>query len=111
MSKLRIGYICEYNLKLNPQLTDRFEYKEAPYTQSISSRGNKIKSKLLSCSVDYDDVKRNTDTMKQYDGIVVVREPFFVDDELRERVLKWVEWANKADQADYDPFADREVFQ
>lgn len=28
-----------------------------------------------------------------------------MDDELREKVIKWVEWANKADPKEYDPFA------
>lgn len=110
MSKMMLGYIAQNNLELNPELTDKFTLKEATYTQSISSRGNKIRSKLLSCPVDYDDVRSTTEIMKDNTGIVVVREPFFIDDELRERVTKWVEWANKADPSEYDPFAG-EVFQ
>lgn len=39
-------------------------------------------------------------------GLIVVCEPFFVDDELREKVTKWVEWANSVDQKEYDPFAE-----
>lgn len=38
----------------------------------------------------------------------VVQEPFLLDDELREKVERWVEWANKADPSEYDPFAKGE---
>ena len=27
----------------------------------------------------------------------------------KEKVVKWVEWANKADPSEYDPFAKQEV--
>lgn len=41
--------------------------------------------------------------------IILTREPFLLDDELKERVTKWVDWANKADPSEYDPFAKQEV--
>ena len=43
--------------------------------------------------------------MKNNSKIIVVREPFLLDDELRERAIKWVEWANKVDESEYNPFA------
>ena len=54
--------------------------------------------------VDYEDVKVNTDMMKQNPHLILVSEPFILDDELKERCEKWVKWANTADPADYDPF-------
>jgi hypothetical protein len=57
------------------------------------------------CPYDYDDVKVNTEIMKEK-GVILVTEPFFLDDELREKVIRWVEWANNADPSEYDPFYD-----
>ena len=37
-------------------------------------------------------------------NIILVQEPFLLDDELREKVTKWVEWANNVDPKEYDPF-------
>ena len=44
--------------------------------------------------------------MKNNSDIILVREPFLLDDELKEKVTKWVDWANKADPHEYDPFAE-----
>ena len=101
---MKIGYIVEYDLELNPHLTEKFKFKEASYTRRISSRGDRIYSKMLAFPVEYEDVAFTTERMKD-DGIIVVREPFFLDDKLREKCLRWVAWANKADPSEYDPFA------
>lgn len=98
-----LGYISKVNLEMNPQLTERFRFREASYTQSISSCGNKVKSKMFQSCLDYDEVALNTKIMKEHTQMILVGEPFFLDDELRERVTKWVEWANKADPKEYDP--------
>lgn len=34
--------------------------------------------------------------------------PLLLDDELREKATKWVEWANNADPSEYDPFHSKE---
>ena len=54
---------------------------------------------------DYDEIVSNAKIMKENKSIILVREPFLLDDELREKVTKWVEWANKAKPSEYDPFA------
>lgn len=51
------------------------------------------------------EVVDNANIMKNNSGIILVREPFLLDDELKEKATKWVEWANKADPHEYDPFA------
>lgn len=102
MSKCTLGYVLRIDTDLNPG-QPRFKYREASYTRTINSRGDKIKSKMLLFPVDYEDVKENTDILKNSD-LILVCEPFFVDDELRERVTHWVDWANNADPSEYDPF-------
>ena len=105
--KLKIGYIQEINLELNPHLKERFRFKEATFTRRISSRGDRVYSKMLVFPVDYAEIVENANIMKNNSSVILVREPFLLDDELREKATKWVEWANKADPSEYDPFARR----
>ena len=102
---MKIGYIAEYDLELNPHLTEKFKFREATFTRRISSRGDRVYSKMLQLPVDYDEIVDNANMMKNNSNIILVREPFLLDDELKEKVTKWVDWANKADPREYDPFA------
>lgn len=102
---MKIGYIQEYDLELNPNLTERFKFREASFTRRISSRGDRVYSKMLQFPVDYEEIVDNANIMKNNSDIILVREPFLLDDELKEKVTKWVDWANKADPHEYDPFA------
>ena len=102
---MKIGYIQEYDLELNPHLPERFKFREASFTRRISSRGDRVYSKMLQFPVDYEEIVDNANIMKNNSGIILVREPFLLDDELKEKVTKWVDWANKADPHEYDPFA------
>ena len=102
---MKIGYIQEINLELNPHLTERFRFREATFTRRISSRGDRVYSKLLMFPVDYEEIVDNANIMKKNSKIILVREPFLLDDELREKCVKWVEWANKVDESEYNPFA------
>jgi hypothetical protein len=103
---MKIGYIVEYDLKLNPHLTEKFKLKEATFTRRISSRGDRVYSKMLAYPVDYEEIVDTANMMKNDSGLIIVREPFLLDDELREKCLRWVEWANKADESEYRFFAD-----
>lgn len=102
---MKIGYIVEYDLELNPHLTEKFKFIEATFTRRISSRGDRVYSKMLMYPVDYEEIVGNANIMKNNPSLILVREPFLLDDELREKVTKWVEWANHADPKEYDPFA------
>ena len=102
---MKIGHIQEYDLELNRHLTERFKFREATFTRRISSRGDRVYSKMLQFPVDYEEIVDNANMMKNNSGIILVREPFLLDDELKEKVTKWVDWANKADPHEYDPFA------
>ena len=102
---MKIGYIQEYDLDLNPHLTERFKFREASFTRRISSRGDRVYSKMLQFPVDYEEIVANANIMKNNSDLILVREPFLLDDELKEKVTKWVEWANHAEPSEYDPFA------
>ena len=102
---MKIGYIAEYDLELNPHLTEKFKFRESTFTRRISSRGDRVYSKMLQFPVDYEEIVDNANMMKNNSNIILVREPFLLDDELKEKVTKWVDWDNKADPHEYDPFA------
>ena len=52
MPKMKIGYIARYDLDLNPHLTEKFQFKEATFTRRISSRGDRVYSKMLMYPTD-----------------------------------------------------------
>lgn len=101
---MKIGYIQEIDLTLNPHLTERFKFREASFTRRISSRGDKVYSKMLLYPIDYEEIVDNAKMMKENVSIILVREPFLLDAELKEKVTRWVDWANKAHPSEYDPF-------
>lgn len=101
---MKIGYIKKYNLEMNPYLTEKFKFVEDTFTRRISSHSDRVYSKKFS-PLDYEEIVDNANMMRENPGIILVQEPFLLDDELREKAIRWVEWANKADPAEYDPFA------
>lgn len=105
---MKIGYIVKYDLTLNPNLTERFKFREMAFTRRISSRGDRAYSKMLQFPIDYEEIVDNAEIMKKNPNLILVQEPFLLDDELRKKVTRWVEWANKADESEYDPFAKGE---
>ena len=107
--EMKIGYITVYDLEMNPNLTEKFKFREATFTRRITSKGDRVYSKMLQSPVDYEEIVDNAKIMKKNPRLILVKEPFLLDDELKEKVVKWVEWANKADQSEYDPFARQEV--
>ena len=102
---MKIGYIRRNNLELNPHLTEKFKFIEATFTRRISSKGDKVYSKMLAYPIDYEEIVDNANMMKGDSTLILVSEPFLLDDELKEKVVKWVEWANNVDPKEYDPFA------
>jgi hypothetical protein len=101
VNDIKIGYIARYDLELNPHLTEKFKFKEATFTRRISSRGDRIYSKMLAYPVDYEEIVDTANMMKGDSKLIIVQEPFLLDDELREKCLRWVEWANKVDEKEY----------
>ncbi len=102
---MKIGYIRRYDLSLNPNRKEPFRFIDATCTRRIGVRGDRVYSKILASPVDYQEVVDNANIMKENQNLILVGEVFLLDDELREKVIRWVEWANKADPKEYDPFA------
>ena len=102
---MKIGYIEEIDLKLNTHSKEKFRFREATFTTRISSRGDRVYSKLLLFPVDYEEIVDNANIMKNHSDIILIREPFLLDDGLREKCVRWVEWANKVDESEYSFFA------
>lgn len=102
---MKIGYIRKNNTELNPN-RPKFEFKEASFTRRISSRGDRVYSKMLCFPVDYEDIVDTANMMKGNSSIIVTQEPFLLDEELKEKCLRWVEWANKADEREYSLFPE-----
>ena len=100
---MKLGYIARHNLELNPQLTKQFEFKECSFTRRISSKSDRAYCKIL-YPIDYCDLVFNAELMKGNQGLILVNEPFLLDDELREKAIRWVEWANRANPEEYDLF-------
>jgi hypothetical protein len=45
-------------------LTERFQFKEATFIRRISSRGDRVYSKMLAYPVDYEEIVDNANMMK-----------------------------------------------
>ena len=100
---MKLGYIRKHNLELNPQLTERFTFKECTFTRRISGKSDRVYCKLL-YPTDYEELVFNAEMMKNNSSLIVVNEPFLLDDELREKAIRWVEWANRTDPSEYELF-------
>lgn len=101
---MKIGYIQKYDLSKNPHLTERFKFVEDTFTRRISSHSDRVYSKRF-YPLDYEEIVDNANMMKKNPSLILVQEPFLLDDELRDKVTQWVAWANQADPSEYDPFA------
>ena len=104
---MKIGYIRRNNLELNPNLK-KFDFKEASFTRRVSSKGDRVYSKMLAAPIDYEEIFDTANMMKNGDGMIIVNEPFLLDDELRDKAIRWVEWANGVDPKEYELFPENE---
>ena len=100
---MKIGYIKKYSDPCNIK-NNRFRFIECSCTRRISCKSDRVYSKRF-MPHDYQEIVDNANIMKKNPRIILVQEPFLLDEELREKALRWVEWANKADPSEYDPFA------
>ena len=102
---MKIGYIRRNNLELNPHLTEKFKFIESTFTIKISSKSDRVYSKKF-MPLDYEEIVDNANMIKNNSGLILVQEPFLLDDELREKAIRWVEWANNADPKEYEFFPE-----
>lgn len=80
---MKVGYIVRYDLTLNPHLTERFKFREATFTRKITSRGDRVYSKMLLYPVDYEEIVDNAEIMKKNPSLILVCEPFFLISQVR----------------------------
>lgn len=100
---MKIGYIKKYSDPCHSK-NDRFRLIECSCTRRITSKSDRVYAKSFRPH-DYEEIVDNANMMLKNPGIILVQEAFLLDDELREKAAKWVEWANQADPSEYDPFA------
>ena len=101
-SGLRIGYIQECEPSEGQCAAGQFKYIEDEFVRRISDDADLICSSKFQ-PVDYEEVLNNTILMKEVPNSVLIQEPFLVDSSLSERVMQWVDWANKVNASEYDP--------
>ena len=102
---MKIGYIYK---RVSPDKSRcEFTFRESSFTRRISEKSGRVYSKMF-YPVDFEEIVSNAKIMKDNPRIILVQEPFLVDDELREKVTRWVAWANSVDRSEYDPFAKKE---
>lgn len=53
---MKIGYIMVYDLEMNPHLAEKFKFREATFTRRITSKGDRVYSKMLLSPVDYEEI-------------------------------------------------------
>lgn len=75
---------------------------------SLDVTGDRVRSKMFVYPVDYEEIVDNADMMINNPSLILVQEPFLLNDELKEKATRWVQWANQADPSEYDPFAKKE---
>lgn len=101
---MRIGYIQ----RIGNQSPDKFRFIEAAFTRRISERSDRCYSKTFG-PLDFEEVRDNARLMRKSPHVVLVEEPFLLDEELRGKAVRWVDWANNVEPSEYDPFAQAVV--
>ena len=61
---------------------------------SIGKRGVRVYANHFS-PFDDEELRSNTQFMQERNSLILVHEPFVLDDELRERCERWVAWINE----------------
>ena len=101
---MKIGYIRRCGDNRTEIRPERFRFVECSCTRRVSAESDKVYSKQFR-PVDYEEIAHNADFMRRNPQFIIVEELFLLDDELRKKAIRWVEWANQADTSEYDPFA------
>ena len=99
---MKVGYISRRTDENGKEI---FRYIEGNATRRIGTRLDTIKVNFLYGTTPYEEVKSNTEFMAE-GKLVVVQEPFFTNDALKERLEKWCEWANSCEHREYSFFGE-----
>lgn len=71
----------------------------------VTKKKTKLHCEKFFRGLDENEVKENTEWLKENKNIVLLYSPFLIDDEIRERVTKWCETATN----NYDEFNSIEM--
>lgn len=72
----------------------KYELRECKVTSiRITKQGTKVYAPKCFRPIFYDEIEFNTKWMNQNKNIVLVREPVLLNDEIRERMNRWCDWA------------------
>ena len=99
---MKVGYISR---RTDANGKEIFRYIEGNATRRIGTRSDTIKVNFLYGTTPYEEVKSNTEIMAE-GKLVVIHEPFFTNDTLKERLEKWCEWANNCEHREYSFFGE-----
>ena len=47
------------------------------------------------CPLNDDEIRSNTEIMRENTRLILVQEPFSMDEEIRARVTRWIDWMNE----------------
>lgn len=83
---MKIGFIQKYSDPCHIE-NDKFRFIECSFTRRISDKSDRVYSKRF-MPQDYEEIANNASIMKEHPGIILVQEPFLLDDELREKVVR-----------------------
>ena len=99
---MKVGYISR---RRSEDGKETFVYREANGTRRIGVKSDTVKVKFLYGTYPYDELVSNTKIFED-STIILVGEPFITNDELKERLEKWCEWANSCKNREYSFFRD-----
>ena len=84
-----IGYIAKYEREENP-----YELKEAKVTSiRLTKEGLKVYAPKCFRPLYAEDIEFNTNIMSG-GNLIIVREPFVLNEDTRAKAERWIEWAN-----------------
>ena len=95
---MKVGYISK---RIDENGKETFKYFEANGVRRVGVRTDNVRVKFLQIPYPYDEILDNTEFIKNGNNLILVCEPFFTDEELKERCLKWCEWASSCKHKEY----------
>lgn len=100
---MKVGYILK---RIDENGKEIFKYREANATRRIGVKTDTIKVPFLYGTIPYKEIDSNTNMMSAESGIVLVGEPFFTNEETKNRMERWCEWANSCEHREYSFFGE-----
>ena len=89
-----IAYIQKFQVLENRTWRRKWELVESKVSRmSLCKDGVHVYTKRF-YPLDDEELRSNTNFMRELNGLILVQEPFVLDDELRERCERWVDWMN-----------------